>query len=241
MGRGQDFRTYIEAHPESVCDFLRGWLRNHFGLRLDDAEDITQDTLVRCLRRNPVVTHEYAIQRYMKTVAFHVFSDWWRRSKTRNEIPIDGPDDTSATVFDNSDVLSGCYAKGPGNPEDLAASRETCAKVDKLMNDLDACSCRIVLSDESDQELADTLGMTPGAVAVRRHRTRQKLRSLLPCLILACTLLGAGLGTPSGPVRHGIQGETLARHGVASETLSRHGAPSRALARHGDSTPERHG
>lgn len=90
-------------------DVIFGWCLRR-GLPADDAEDLTQDALLKLFQRLPRYCHDPArgqFRGWLKTVVGNILTDYWRRQHARSERPAVGGTtflDRAAGVADDAAV-----------------------------------------------------------------------------------------------------------------------------------------
>jgi RNA polymerase sigma-70 factor (ECF subfamily) len=136
-----------------------------------EAEDLTQETFLRALRRREQLRDPAAVLPWLYSVATHVCLDRLRRRarRARGETGLDpeaaSPPDPAATAQFRleQDEMSACVQ---GYVRELSDSHRAVL----LLHDAHDLTC---------PQIAELLGDSPGSVKVRLHRARKRLQSAL--------------------------------------------------------------
>lgn len=137
------------------------------------AEDLLQDALVRTYESWSRVDNPDAyVRRALYTLSVSRWRRWTRREKVTDQVPETAPTD----AFGVSGVgLSG----GQGDPTYPAEQQALLQAVATLPMRARTCVVLRYYEDRSDAEIAEILGMSPGAVRTTLTRARQALRAHL--------------------------------------------------------------
>ena len=152
----------LAAHGEALLAYVRQRLGP------DAAEDVVQDALLRVVELAPSMDDEADLTRWLWRVVRNATTDAHRRAEAagrRDAAWAAEQPDTEMPPGDAS-VLCACYRPL-----------------------LDASSAEVLRADltgESTAEVAARLGLTAGALRVRRHRARAALRDRLAETCRAC-------------------------------------------------------
>ncbi len=135
----------------------------------DDAADITQDVYVRVVRKLSGFRHEASFATWLNRVTTNVAMSTLRRRMRR--LAVEGatvPPDTRDTASD---------------PAERAELADLAGRLERLVAALPEGQRRVlVLRDiygQSTEEVAEAMGLTPGAVKVRLFRARERLKAEL--------------------------------------------------------------
>ena len=132
------------------------------------AEDLTLDVFLRIYDRRRTYKPGFKFSTWLFTIAHNLAADGMRRS-SRNEIPVDYPDD---------------FASAPAHHPPEACERAELADTVRLaVMALPDDQRLVILLREfegfSYREIAEVLGANEETVGVRAHRARQSLRKAL--------------------------------------------------------------
>jgi RNA polymerase sigma-70 factor (ECF subfamily) len=135
------------------------------------AEDVVQDALLRVVERAPEVDDEADLARWLWRVVRNATIDAHRRAEAaeRREDAWAAEQPDAAMPASEEAVLCACYRP--------------------LLDGLDPAHAEVLQADldgEAPAALADRLGITAGALRVRRHRARAALRERLATVCHAC-------------------------------------------------------
>lgn len=166
--------TVLDTTLASQGEALLRYVRARLGP--DDAEDVVQDALLRAAESAPPMGDEADLTRWLWRVVRNATIDAHRRreaaARRRDAWAAEQPD----------------AAMPPGDEAAL------CACFVPLLDDLDAEAAdvlrRVDLGGEPAADAAERLGVTPGALRVRRHRARAALRERLEAVCRACATTG---------------------------------------------------
>lgn len=163
-GESELFELLLRRHNQRLYRAARGVVGNDA-----EAEDVVQDAWVRAYEHLAGFRGEARLSTWLTRIALH--EAWARLRRGRRFVALE-PDDTSMSSADDA----------PG-PERLAAGSELGALLTDAVNRLPpAARAAFVLRDVeglSTEETAELLELSPGAVKVRLHRARAKLRDEL--------------------------------------------------------------
>lgn len=163
QGPSQDCRCYTdaEATAEAVRAFVRRRVPHH-----QDAEDITQESLLRLYRSVEDLRDASALEGWMYRIARNAITDHYRRAP-RQPVPV-APDDLEHAADhhtdedqDSTDELAGCvHTLLARVPEDYRRALE--------LTDL---------GDLTQRAAADQLGLSTSGMKSRVQRGRRLLRA----------------------------------------------------------------
>ena len=195
------------------------------------AEDVVQDALLRVVERAPELDDEADLTRWLWRVVRNATVDAHRRAEAseRREEAWAAEQPDAELPPDEEAVLCACYRP--------------------LLDGLDPAHADVLraeLGGEEPAALADRLGITPGALRVRRHRARAALREQLAdvcsacagCLDCSCASPPpdppVSLSTPTMDTPHTSQNDQTLRFGIEGMTC---GGCVAAVTRALDRTP----
>jgi len=174
-GRSRTRRAAVEAAlVEGQRRFL-GFLIGRLG-NADDAKDVFQDFALRAIRRSNDLRDVASVRGWLSRLLATAVADHHRRISRRRgrEVPADPWSEEAA---------------GAALPDD-EADAAVCACLKDVIDLLPPAAAdllrRVDLRGQSRSEVARDLTISEGALAVRLHRARKKLRDLLVDLCLTC-------------------------------------------------------
>ena len=164
----------VESHRR-IFGYLVSRLRN-----TDDAMDVMQGFSVQAIRRSDDLRDVESVRGWLSRLLATAIADHYRRSARRkNREKLAVPVDDAAEL-----------APGPDPDADMII----CACLRDIIGLLPPVAAalvrRIDLEEEPRPVVAASLGITEGALAVRLHRARAKLRDLLVAMCLTCPVHG---------------------------------------------------
>jgi len=160
------------AHRDAVYGYVLGIVRDTAA-----ADDVTQETLVRALRRLSTLENRERLLPWLYRIATNLCHDYYRHSSYRHRpLSLDteapGEDEVAASAIDTAPRLDTVLEQ-----EDMS----TC--VQEYLADLpDTYRAVILLHDAeglTNPEIAAMLGVSLATVKIRLHRARRKLREVL--------------------------------------------------------------
>ena len=162
-----EFNELANRHRDRVFTFACYWLQNR-----EDAEDVTQEVLVRMWRcRDAVPADRMGI--WLMRVTRNACIDLARRRQTRQHLNARTEIDTAFAVAPDSAPIA----------SDALQSEETVSCVKDIVAQLDEPQKSIVLlrdvHEMSYSEIATVLSLTLDQVRVYLHRGRQKVRKCI--------------------------------------------------------------
>lgn len=127
------------------------------------AEDLLQAALVKCWHRFGSLAGEGEFEAYLRTTMYRTFVSWWRRRSWRSEFPTD------------------LHGRDPGGtPTDDAGDAELRLDLFRALATLPRQQRAVLvlrfLEDRSVADVAETLGISEGAVKQHTHRGCRALR-----------------------------------------------------------------
>ena len=162
--RRQDFDAVVVTHGRRVFTLAVYLLANR-----EEAEDVTQEVLVRLWRRGHDVSPE-RIGPWLVRVTRNACIDTIRRRKDQVQVGLEG------------DALDELYERNPG-PETLFHASQLGSRILKALATLSEPSRSVVILREiqglSYREIGDALEMPISNVRVTLHRGRRRLREEL--------------------------------------------------------------
>ena len=132
----------------------------------ETARDLTQEILVAVWRAWPAFRHQCSERTYVARIAHHRIATHISRA-VRQPLVAELSEDLPAPA---------------PNPEELAAAHSEQARLVSLVRTLPIAYREVavlLLEGFSSAEVADTLGISPNAVAIRGTRAREMLRALI--------------------------------------------------------------
>jgi RNA polymerase sigma factor (sigma-70 family) len=169
--RGSGSPEVLRLLLENQARFL-AFLERRVGSR-DEAEDLLQDALVKCLERAPFLPDSASAVAWFYRVLRNALTDHYRRQSTRGRA-VD-------RLAQETETASGL------DPE-LEAVVCACvlSLVDTLKPEYGAVIRRVDLDGTSVRGYAEEAGITPSNAGVRLHRAREALRRQLIRCCGAC-------------------------------------------------------
>jgi RNA polymerase sigma-70 factor (ECF subfamily) len=170
------FRTLYEANHQRV----RGLLARMVGPQ--EAEDLTQAVFAKAAKGLPTFRGEGQISTWLHRIAVNVASDWLCSRSTHDAkltVPLpDGSDeDLRAAATGSADVDSQL------SPEQELARKDMrdCMRgeIGKLPDAHRTVFMLSALGGLTDDEIAQTLGISRGNAKVRLHRARQEFKKII--------------------------------------------------------------
>lgn len=143
------------------------------------ADDLTQETFLRAFRKLETLRDDSRVSAWLYRIATNICRDRYRRSsRSPQTVSIEGSSD------DDSTSIGEKLPSTDHPPLELWLDQhEMSACVQEHIEELpDASRAVILLHDVegmTDAEIADMLGCSLGAVKIRLHRARAKLRNAL--------------------------------------------------------------
>lgn len=155
------FDALYARHADSVRKACRRRLRDYAA-----AEDATQETFIRVLRALPQLSEPDRLGGYITVTARSVCIDAIRRRKAAREVLHARDTDERGTMLLSS------------TPASLDQDVETRLVAQQLLDAARPTDALLLRAHHRDgvpvEELARALGSTPGSIAVRLHRARQR-------------------------------------------------------------------
>ncbi len=170
-----DARALLDAHVRRERDALLAFVR----ARLDDpalAEDVLHDALLRAVRAAPDLRDDERMTAWLYRIVRNAVTDTYRRRAAQARRA-----DAFAREWDEAE---------PMTPDDEARA---CACLAALVPTLAPGYAAVVEADlagEPADALAARLGVTRGALKVRRHRAHRQLRERLDQTCRTCAAHG---------------------------------------------------
>lgn len=186
------------------------WLVDTYGDRLyslalrllgdpDEAQDVVQETFIRALDRLDQFREEARFGTWLYRIAYNQALMALRRR--RPHLRLDDPVET-----EEGDVLPRELEDWSQLPEDRLLAGEMRERLEAAIQELSPALRSVFLLRDvhgfSTQETAEVLGISPGAVKVRLHRARMRLRERLSEYLRDFPVTSS----PSGHLREGEEG-----------------------------------
>ena len=160
-------REFLCRYAEGVFAFITRMVNNQ-----QDAEELTQDTLLKALRSiDRYDATRASITTWLRSIAYRTTINHLRRP-TITTIAIDRLTANAPEASDN-DVLQAFQT-----PDD-ATAEYLCQALDYLPPDERALINLFYYDDLPLREIAEIVDAPPGTLATRLHRTRKKLFSII--------------------------------------------------------------
>jgi RNA polymerase sigma-70 factor, ECF subfamily len=173
MQRDPDrFRIIYDTHHARV----RGMLARLVGSQ--DAEDLTQTVFANAALALPKFRGDAQTSTWLYRIAANAASDWLRgRANRESKLTVSLPDTS------NDEASSETAVDEQPSPEERLAQKDVreCLRgeIAKLPGTLRTVFMLSQLGGLSDEEIAQTLGITHANAKVRLHRTRQEFRNII--------------------------------------------------------------
>jgi RNA polymerase sigma-70 factor (ECF subfamily) len=159
-------RALYDEHVDRVYRLVRAMVRD-----TETAREITQLTFVRAFERLSQFRGEAAFSTWIHAIAVSLTLEFAR--KERRRLALTAEVESAAATF----------AGGTTRPGDPLVRRRLRAEIDALAPEDRALILMFDLEGYTHEEIADQLGIAPGASRVRLHRIRERLRERLAPLI----------------------------------------------------------
>jgi RNA polymerase sigma-70 factor (ECF subfamily) len=147
-----------------------------------DAEDVTQTVFAKAAAALPNFRGDAEMSTWLYRIATNVASDWLHsRSAHEAQVTVSYPeasdDDARAAAIDAADVDSNPSPEQELSHKDMQACiRREIAKLSDGHREVFMLSA---LGGLSDEEIAETLGISKANAKVRLHRARQEFRNII--------------------------------------------------------------
>jgi RNA polymerase sigma-70 factor (ECF subfamily) len=144
-----------------------------------DADDLTQETFLRVVRKLDTLQDESKLSSWLYRIATNLCHDRFRQSSRRKDsVSLDDPRD------DTTDSLAKAITDtSVPSLSQLLEQSEMSACVQRYIEDLPDTYRGVILlhdlEEMTNEEIATMLGCSIGAVKIRLHRARAKLKSAL--------------------------------------------------------------
>jgi RNA polymerase sigma-70 factor (ECF subfamily) len=170
------FRTLYEENHERVRRFLARLVGSQ------DCEDLTQAVFEKAAKGLPSFRGDAEISTWLHRIAANVASDWLRsRSVQEAKVTTHFPADSEVEA--QSPAIAVADLDVHPSAEEQLAEKDTQAcirgEIGKLSDDQREVLMLSALGGLSDDEIAQTLGITKGNAEVRLHRARQEFRKII--------------------------------------------------------------
>ena len=165
--QGEVLEAMVRQHSRLVYRIAYAVLRRHH-----DAEDATQETLLRVLRYSSKLSAVEDTKTWLARIAWRVAVDRSRKHRRQREVPLEDPERPLAEVA-CSDTPADQTVHGA--QVGAVLERLIAALPDKLRQPLILST----IEEMSPREVATTLGINEAAVRSRVFRARQILREKL--------------------------------------------------------------
>jgi RNA polymerase sigma-70 factor (ECF subfamily) len=166
-GDHEAFRQIVELYQDRLFTFLLRMVRQH-----EEAEDLAQEAFVRAWRHLDAYDARWTFRTWLFSIARHLALNALRRPRAII-ISIEGGGDPAHPGL--------ALASADSSPAEQAAVREQRRRLARALDDLTPRAAMIFTlfyqEAMSIAEIAQTVGMTAGAVKVALHRARETLKS----------------------------------------------------------------
>lgn len=170
------FRTLYDANHQRV----RGLLARIAGSQ--EAEDLAQAVFAKAAKALPSFRGEAQMSTWLYRIAVGVASDWLH-SRSAHEakltVPLPDASDEEMRAADNGSVA----VDSQPSPEEELARKDTrdCIRgeIGKLPEAYRSVLMLSMLGGLTDDEIAETLGISQGNAKVRLHRARQEFKKII--------------------------------------------------------------
>ena len=147
-----------------------------------DAEDLAQTVFAKAAKALPAFRGEAEASTWLHRIAVNAASDWLRSRpalEAKATVPLPGAsgEDIGAAVTGVAEI-----DRAPSPEQELARKdTQAClrAEIAKLPDAYRAVFMLSALGGLSDEEIAQTLGLSQGNTKVRLHRARQEFRKII--------------------------------------------------------------
>jgi len=168
------FRTLYDANYQR----FRGLLARMAGPQ--EAEDLAQAVFAKAAKALPTFRSEAQTSTWLYRIAVNVAADWLRSRSTHEAkltVPLpDAPDEDIA-------AMNGTDINGQPTPEQELTRKDMrdCirSEIGKLPDAHRSVLMLSALGELTDDEIAQTLGISPVNVKVRLHRARQEFKKII--------------------------------------------------------------
>ena len=180
-----DFENYIAADDRQIVawalagdklafeslvgryrDSIRTLYTKRYGVPMDDADDLTQETFIKAFLKLEQFNPDYSFGQWIVTIARNTFIDFVRKRK----------DD--ATTFDSESVLMSRVASSP-TPEERIINSQQKVQIENYLKIMSPKYSRLIelrfIRELSYEEIAEELKMPLGTVKTQIHRARARI------------------------------------------------------------------
>jgi len=173
MNELDQFQILYDANRRRVLDLL-GRIVGH-----QDAEDLSQIVFAKVAQALPQFRGEAQVSTWLYRIVMNVAIDWMRSRSTRDAgLTVRLSDDADEQRNESTSATPSIASQA--TPEQLLVHKDMrdClrAEIGQLTPEHQAVLILGDLGGLTDEEVANTLGITVGNAKVRRHRARQELR-----------------------------------------------------------------
>lgn len=160
-GAGFDPERLITAHQATVWRYLRA-----LGCDAAEADDLTQETFLRVLRRGFAELHPSATNMYLRKTAFHLFVTARRRQGR-------------SPPLDELDAIESAWSRwmGEGESDELLDSLREC--LERLTPRARQALEMRFREDRTRAEIAEALELTEDGAKNLMQRAKQQLRGCI--------------------------------------------------------------
>ncbi len=167
-GDREAFRALVVAHQSRVYLCIKRIVSND-----DEAEDLAQEAFVRAYTRLRAYDPQWEFSTWISTIATRLALNWRRAAGYRETESLDNADGLpSRETLDSSE-----------SPRQSAERRESVTRLEEALGSLSQSAQTIFCLRHQNQcsirQIAETMGLSEGAVKVALHRARKTLRAQL--------------------------------------------------------------
>lgn len=172
-GDSVSFGQLVRLHQKVVFAFLMGWVHD-----VSIADDLTQSTFIRAWKAIGQYRGQCAFQTWLLQIALNNARSWgrWRSVRTRREIALTGPEESSQPL----DALPEGRS---GDPAKAHEDNERRARLQALVDRLPPKEKAVFLLRHEQQlplkEIGQTLGIAEGSVKAHLSHGLTKIRTWL--------------------------------------------------------------
>ena len=154
----QLYAEYAGMVHQLCLGFVRG--------RTQEADDLSQEVFVQVWRHLGEFRQEASAKTWLYRITVNACLQYTRKLERRRERELTTPDEVADGPTDHATDTVGSQL------ERLYAAIGTLPEIDRLIY-------MLTLEGQTNAQIADVTGLTPGALRVRIHRSRQTLRKKL--------------------------------------------------------------
>jgi RNA polymerase sigma-70 factor (ECF subfamily) len=172
----EPFRTLYETNVQPICRLLARMVGS------EEAEDLAQTVFAKAAKGLPAFRGEAEASTWLYRIAVNVASDWLRsrpahEAKLTVPLPDQSDEEICATTAGPAD-----YDNQPSPEKELARKdMQDCIRgeIGKLPEAHRAIFMLSALGGLTDEQIAQTLGISQANAKVRLHRARQEFKKII--------------------------------------------------------------